>query len=111
MKSKVKTYQWYSDPGHAWLKVPFADLYDTTAWNKISSYSFLGTGCRFGYVFLEEDNDAGLFLEQIADAKTKELRHSNTRESFIRQLPRYTKDKFVYGLAVQKKRLTFTEVV
>jgi hypothetical protein len=101
---KQKQYTWYSDPSHGWLKVPFKDLYDSGVSQKISSFSYLGTGSRFGYAFLEEDCDASLFLDAIDLEPTFKERHSNIRESFTRKLPRYSAERFNQGLAVQQNK-------
>jgi hypothetical protein len=54
----------YSDPGHGWLKVPRKLLYQWGIAGSITLYSYQ----RGKYAYLEEDCDAGTFL-----AKAKEL--------------------------------------
>lgn len=48
-----------SDPGHGWLKVPIGELVPLGIENQITSSSFLNGG----FVYLEEDQDAGAYLE------------------------------------------------
>lgn len=52
---------WISDPGHAWLRVPIKKLFELGLADKISTYSYL----RNQHAYLEEDNDAWVFLEAI----------------------------------------------
>lgn len=54
----MKTYTFYSDPGHSWLKVTRAELKRLDLCDKISGYSYEDGD----YVYLEEDCDASLFL-------------------------------------------------
>jgi len=55
----MRTYTFFSDPSHAWLKVPRKALTELGIEKKITHYSFV-----YGdYVYLEEDCDAYLFLE------------------------------------------------
>lgn len=53
----------YYDPGHAWLKVPIADLGKYKI-KDISTYSYQdGSFC-----FLEEDCDAPLYINAVKEA-------------------------------------------
>ena len=54
----MKTYKFYSDPGHGWLAVKIKELVDLGIVDKISSYSYM----RGQTAYLEEDCDAGLFF-------------------------------------------------
>jgi len=56
---KSKKYRFISDPGHAWLEVPKADVYAAGIAQEISGYSYI----HGKYVYLEEDCDAGLFMD------------------------------------------------
>jgi hypothetical protein len=58
---KRKKYRFISDPGHAWLEVPLADISLTGIADWISTYSYV----NHGYVYLEEDCDAGLFIDAV----------------------------------------------
>ncbi len=55
----TKTYDFISDPGHGWLKVPLFDLAESGATNQISQFSYLTKE----HAYLEEDCDAGAFIE------------------------------------------------
>ena len=52
-------YNFFSDPGHGWLKVPIAQLIRLNIYKEISPYSYIRGECAF----LEEDNDV-LILER-----------------------------------------------
>jgi len=52
-------YRFISDPGHAWLEVPRAELVALGILQKVSQYSYQNKGM----VYLEEDCDAGLFID------------------------------------------------
>lgn len=52
-------YEFYCDPGHAWLRVPCTELLFLGVANQISPCSYV----RGGWAYLEEDRDAGIFLE------------------------------------------------
>jgi hypothetical protein len=55
----MKTFNYYSDPGHGWLKVPLSLLDQLGITNKITRYSHT----RKGFAYLEEDQDASTFME------------------------------------------------
>lgn len=62
----LRRYDWHSDPGHAWLAVPVADLRALRLrlgdWQEghLSAFSYLdGNGST---AYLEEDCDAGTFI-------------------------------------------------
>jgi hypothetical protein len=58
----MRTYVFYGDPSHAWLKVPRKDLAELKIEKQITHYSFI-----YGdYVYLEEDLDAYTFLAAAA---------------------------------------------
>ena len=52
-----KTYMFYTDPGHSWLRVLRTEI--ETIKGQISSFSYQNGK----YVYLEEDCDAGIFLK------------------------------------------------
>jgi hypothetical protein len=63
-------YEFFSDPGHGWLKVPFKEIERLGLIDKISSFSFV----RDGYIYLEEDEDLSLFLDaKYGDRPRKEI--------------------------------------
>ena len=80
----MKTLTFYSDPGHAWLKVPIADLFRLGISDKISSYSYVHNDSAY----LEEDCDASIYIEAIApeEFEIKEIFKGNTP---IRNYARY----------------------
>lgn len=57
---RIKTsFNFYSDPGHGWLKVPMSVLGVLGIIDKISPYSYQ----RGENAYLEEDCDASVFME------------------------------------------------
>lgn len=56
-KSTSTTYRYISDPGHAWVEVPIAEVKRLGL--KPSAYSYQNDGMAY----LEEDCDAGDFVE------------------------------------------------
>tara|TARA_S200002703_G_scaffold149583_1_gene147322 strand:- start:217 stop:492 length:276 start_codon:yes stop_codon:yes gene_type:complete len=57
---KTITKTFYSDPGHAWLKVDITDLVDLGLERSITAHSYR----RGSSVFLEEDQDATAFIKR-----------------------------------------------
>jgi len=83
---KSKTFNFHSDPGHAWLEVDIEDIV------KVGLKSKDISGCSYHdahRVYLEEDCDAPKFLEAWRghgyDYAFREV-HSN-EDSFVRDLP------------------------
>ena len=74
-----------SDPSHAWLKIPKSLSFDLD----YSEYSYQDKN----NLYLEEDRDLGLFLEELKKHNIKysykEIIHNN--ECFVRDLMRYEK--------------------
>ena len=56
--SKSK-FQFYTDPGHGWLRVPYSELERLDITSKITRYSYV----RGDNVFLEEDCDMSTFMK------------------------------------------------
>jgi hypothetical protein len=57
---KVTTkYRFIEDPGHGWLEVPIEQINALGIAEKISGYSYK----RNGMAYLEEDCDAGTFID------------------------------------------------
>ena len=83
---KTLTLDFYSDPGHGWLKVDIQDLKELSIADKISSYSYK----KANTAYLEEDCDAYLFMET---AKQKgwqiEVKDHYQENTPIRNYPRY----------------------
>jgi len=80
-------FTFYSDPGHAWLKVPRNLLNELNIAHEISCYSFQ----RNNYVYLEEDCDASLFINAMEKiGKVVEIKESFVYyDSQIRNYPQY----------------------
>lgn len=80
-------YKFYSDSGHAWLKVPMAHLKRLGIMYDISEYSYM----RMGYAYLEEDSDAGKFIDALKKTgKPFQYIECNTdRKSRIRSYEKY----------------------
>lgn len=53
-----KTFTFFSDPGHGWVKVPTSILVALNIADKITHYSYL----RGDFAYLEEDQDYTTFL-------------------------------------------------
>ncbi len=58
---RVTPHIFHEDPGHAWLEVDFNDLKVLGIWGKISQYSYM----EGDKVYLEEDQDAGIYLKTL----------------------------------------------
>jgi len=68
----TRTFPVYSDPGHAWIRVPIDYLVRIIGpnWRKaFTSFSYE----RGSYVYLEEDEDARRFIELSCVAGIKPL--------------------------------------
>ena len=83
--------RWHSDPGHAWLQVPYQLLVDAGVRNAITQYSRVDKSTPW-MAYLEEDFDARVFLqaceEQCIDIKIIGTTTYN-EQCHIRDLPPY----------------------
>lgn len=68
-------YEFHEDAGHGWLRVPYVELSDLGV--QPSKYSYMDTRREFAY--LEEDIDAGLFLDAIDPECIREIRAARAR--------------------------------
>ena len=59
----MRSYVFYSDAGHGWLKVARKEVEKLGILNQISSCSYQ----RGDYLYLEEDCDAGLFIRTLEE--------------------------------------------
>lgn len=90
-KLKSKTITSYSDPSHGWFKVSIAELNALQIIDQISCYSYI----RGKFAYLEEDQDATIYIEALANVgliqdKLKFNHHSTyTRRSKIRNYDYY----------------------
>ncbi len=82
---------WEVDPGHGWLAVSKADCVKAGICDKISAYSYFDEESQI--VYLEEDCDAGLFLDAIKDKFPIEffrnIKETHREETFVRELPSF----------------------
>ncbi len=84
-----KSFDIYSDPGHAWCKVPFSVLRDLGIVEKITCFSYM----RGGFAYLEEDGDLSALVIALRDRGiTPKFREHVARErrSRIREYFCYT---------------------
>lgn len=82
--------QLFCDPSHGWLRVKRSDALQIMGadFKKLTQFSY----ARAQWLYLEEDYDAGLFLNAATRQGIKvdvEYNHSN-RQSRIRQYPALT---------------------
>lgn len=88
---KKLALKFHSDPGHGWLEVPRKLLDEFGLLHKITSFSYqMGDS-----VFLEEDCDAGLFLDRMKDLGYEVFitQHTSPRhDSPIRNYQHYSRD-------------------
>ncbi|OLV15363.1 hypothetical protein [Deinococcus marmoris] len=81
-----KNLIWTNDPGHAWLAVPRTDLRALGIEARITGYSYV----RGDTVYLEEDLDAGTYLEAAKGAGwTVETTEENVNWTPIRGYASY----------------------
>ena len=81
------TLVWYTDPGHAWLRV-HRDVLAVHGFSEsdFSSFSYVD---QYGFLFLEEDSDASQFLDALDPAGSIHFEEARTAtESHVRDLPR-----------------------
>jgi hypothetical protein len=86
----MATYQFFSDPAHGWLKVKVSVLATLGIINNISPYSYI----RGDYAYLEEDLDAGVFINAFkeknnGEAPSIKARKQANRSSIIRTYQSY----------------------
>lgn len=81
-KMKTKTYDFYADPSHGWLKVSRDELNGLNILSEITGYSYQ----RNGSVYLEEDDDLSTFTNAMKGLgiTVKKRYHHTNRESKIR---------------------------
>jgi len=86
----MNTFNFHSDAGHGWLEVPYKMVSALGIANKISRYSYISLSGAT--VYLEEDCDAGLFIDAMRAANKpftfNEIMDSDY--SHIRNLPSYS---------------------
>jgi hypothetical protein len=86
-----KSYPFFYDPGHGWMKVPNKELIALGIVEKISTYSYM----RGEYSYLEEDKDATIFITERRKIESefplKFVDHSSNKRSKIRSYSCYKK--------------------
>lgn len=83
---------YHHDAGHGWLEVSLQQaLTVRTPLKEISGYSYVGLKGFSPTLYLEEDRDAGLFLDAASAAGRKvEITHKHHGDQcFIRELADY----------------------
>lgn len=87
--SNTATFRYIQDPGHGWLEVPRQLLAQLGIEYDISAFSYVDKG----RAYLEEDADAGLFLEafkrELPDVELEIKEISLDADAFVRNLRRY----------------------
>lgn len=84
------TYEYHTDPGHGWLKVPMKEIEELGL--KITEFSYQDGD--FGY--LEEDLDAGTFMRAYKEkygTDPEHTTHHSDNWSHIREMRRFPKPK------------------
>jgi len=79
----MRKYDFYSDPGHGWLKVKRQELVELGIESQISVYSYQ----KGDAVYLEEDSDAPKFMDAWERANLRSIpyiEHTADRASRIR---------------------------
>lgn len=80
-------YIFHTDSGHGWLEVGLDELYMLNIADKISGYSYK----RGGKAYLEEDCDAGVFINAL-ESKGIKFKYNVINvdgDSIIRSFRRY----------------------
>lgn len=93
MTTKTKTFDFLSDPGHGWLKVPYELLERLGIQEYITRFSYR----REDWCYLEEDQDASAFIrawERLYEGRKVRLRErtAEIRASRVRSYPGYYTD-------------------
>jgi hypothetical protein len=86
-------FDFVSDPGHGWLKVPVAELERLGIVDQISTYSYL----RGDMAYLEEDCDLSVFLaaRKARNEPVTFREHSRNKRSQIRNYATFNGQKMV----------------
>ena len=88
-----KKFDFYSDPGHGWIKVPVSLLEKLGIADKITPYSYR----RGDFAYLEADCDAGTFIVAYKEATGDYPNcrpHIADKSSKIRSYWSYGADRF-----------------
>lgn len=95
----TKTFHFYYDPAHGWVKVPIKLLKELNIHAEISGFSYWNGD----YAYLEEDCDAFLFHNRIKETQIepKYISHHTNRSSKIRNYRSYSARE-IYGVELLK---------
>lgn len=85
MKSKILNY--YSDPGHGWVKVSKDFLVKMEISEKISIFSYQ----KSNFAYLEEDCDLSLLIQSMKQKNIQPIirQYNTNKSSKIRSYDRY----------------------
>jgi len=84
----MNKYVFHEDPGHGWLEVDRHELERFVDLSEVSEFSYE----KNGKVYLEEDCDAGLFLQALKDSGVEYKlveKVYRTHDAPIRNYPRF----------------------
>ena len=86
-----RTYTIYEDAGHAWIKVPVAELFAISIAPDITHYSYINGK----YAYLEEDCDLTKFFNAYHAVTGRDPKHRTrmSDRSRVREYRRYTPEK------------------
>ena len=102
-----KQFTFHDDASHGWLEVSFKDVTDLNIQNRITECSYINRTTE--KIFLEEDCDALLFLNEFKNKygyKPDLLEGRFYEESPIRKLPFYSSWQFnLYWNPLEGKEL------
>jgi len=105
-------YAFFSDPSHGWLKVTIEELKQLELIPHISSFSYISSDRKYAY--LEEDQDAQIFLNAILAAdwfEDMEAVRNCTKQfysdppSFIRNLEPFDATQFAVKPVAEKSNI------
>lgn len=111
-------YMIHRDPGHGWLAVPKKECLKLLIMAKISPLSYVSKSGNT--IYLEEDTDAGLFIDAYKKKYGKEPIYKESRnkktytdQSPIRSLNSYPQAYWasLYQLAINELKEEFSNVI
>lgn len=97
----------HSSPSHGWLEVDFMELLALGIEDEISSYSYIKPGTQKTYVLLEEDCDAGLYMDRVRALGVKvepvyiyvkDDQHIRSLPMYYNHMSSYTKQNSLYSI-------------
>ena len=81
-----KVFDYYTDPGHGWVKVPMNILKRLNIQEKITGHSYW----RKGFAYLEEDCDMATLINAHPEKKLLKFNtHNSNKSSRIRNYESY----------------------